>query len=67
MRSMVCDCAVICARAISTLALGWKYTRITATPLYDCDSMCSISLTVVVSDRSKNSTTRFSISSGVRP
>ena len=41
--------------------------RITATPLYDCDSMCSMSLTVVVSARSLMVTMRFSISSAETP
>jgi hypothetical protein len=34
------------------LALGWKNTLITDTPARDCDSMCSMSLTTVVSPRS---------------
>jgi hypothetical protein len=58
---------VICDNATSTFAFGWKYTRITETPLYDCDSMCSMSLTVVVIARSKTVTIRFSISSGDSP
>ena len=33
MRSSVWAMAVTCASAISTLAFGWKYTRMTETPL----------------------------------
>ncbi len=44
--------AVTCATAISIFADGWKNTLIRPTPLSDCDSMCSMSFTVVVSDRS---------------
>ena len=35
--------------------------------MYDCDSMCSMSFTVVVMARSKIVTMRFSISSGEMP
>lgn len=59
--------AVTWESANSTLAFGWKYTRVTETPEYDCDSICSMSFTVVVMARSKMVTMRFSISSGGRP
>src|SRR5579862_3431437 len=48
-------------------AVGCKKTLITATPLYDCDSMCSTLLTKVVSDLSKIDTMRVSISEGTSP
>ena len=38
---------------VSMLAPGWKNTLTTPMPSSDCDSMCSMSLTVVVSARSK--------------
>jgi hypothetical protein len=38
--------ALICA--ISTVALGWKYTRIFAIPVYEQDSMRSVWFTIVV-------------------
>ena len=53
-RSCVCETAVICAMARSMLALGWKKTLTTAMPFSDCDSMCSMLSTVVVSVRSVN-------------
>ena len=58
---------VIWATAASILAPGWKNTLTTLTPCIDCDSMCSISLTVVVIARSLMVTIRFSISSGAIP
>src|SRR5580704_7016583 len=48
-------------------AEGWRNTFTTATPFSDCDSMCSMPLTVVVSDRSKIETMRLDISDGTRP
>ena len=42
--------ALTWATAALMLAPGWKKTLMMARPLMDCDSMCSISLTVVVSD-----------------
>ena len=47
-RSSVCETAVTWATARSIRAPGWKKTLTTATPRSDCDSMCSMSLTVVV-------------------
>ena len=67
MRSMVCDDAVTCAIAISTLALGWKIYPDDRDAVVGLDSMCSMSFTVVVMARSKMVTMRFSISSGERP
>ena len=64
---MVWTMEVICAIASSTFDLGLEENLMTATPLYDCDSMCSMSLTVVVMARSEMVTMRFSISSGEMP
>ncbi len=66
-RRMVCDKAVICAIASSTFTVGWKNMRITETPLYEVDSMCSMSLTVVVMARSSMVTMRSAISCGDIP
>src|SRR5215470_15967889 len=62
-----CDIAEICATAASIFAPGWKKTLITLTPFNDCDSICSMSLTVVVIPRSLGVTIRFSISSAATP
>jgi hypothetical protein len=59
--------AVTCAIARSIVTLGWKYTRMTATPLYDCDSMWSMSFTVVVMERSAMVTMRFAMSLAESP
>ena len=59
--------AVIWATPAEALALGWKNTLTTATPGRLCDSMCSMSLTVVVMARSLVVTIRFSMSSGDNP
>jgi len=66
-RRMVCDCAAICDTALSTEASGWKNTFTTVMPASDCDSMCSMPVRVVVSDRSNWVANRRSISSGGRP
>ena len=66
-RSNVWQIEVIWATPASTLAPSWKYTLMTATPLYDWDSICSMSLTVVVIARSQTVTKRFSISSAATP
>ena len=50
--SSVCEIAVTCAVAASIFALGWKKIFTTPTPASDWLSMCSMSLTVVVSARS---------------
>jgi hypothetical protein len=65
--SSVCTLAVTWARAISTLALGWKKTLMMPMPFNDCDSTCSMSLTSVVSERSTLKTIRVDISSADRP
>src|SRR4051812_31486088 len=66
-RRIVCESAVICAIAISTFAFGCRNTRITETPLYEVDSMCSMSLTVVVIALSSTVMTRSVISFGESP
>src|SRR5258706_12648827 len=48
-------------------AVGCRNTLMTATPFNDCDSMCSMLLTLVVRERSKMETMRVSISEGARP
>ena len=58
---------MICETAASIDAPGWKNTLITATPFTVCDSMCSMSLTVVVIARSSTVTMRRSMSSGANP
>src|SRR3954447_5161885 len=58
---------VICATAEATFTCGWKKTLMTATPARDCDSMCSMSLTVVVMARSLLDTMRWDICSDDRP
>src|SRR5271166_5409482 len=50
---MVCDIAVTCARAVAISTFGWKNTFTTPMPFIVWLSMCSMLLTVVVSDRSK--------------
>ena len=49
-RSCVCDDRGHLRDRGSMFAPGWKKTLTTAMPRSDCDSMCSMSLTVVVSD-----------------
>ena len=67
MRRIVCESAVIWAMAPATWMPGWKKTRITATPGYEFDSMCSMSLTAVVMKRSSLETMRSAISCGGMP
>ncbi len=59
--------ALTCATAASIFAPGWKKTLMTPTPVSDWLSMCSISLTVVVNDRSLTVTMRDSMSAGDVP
>src|SRR5205809_247131 len=59
--------AVTSASAAPMLASGWKKTRISPTPAIDCDSMCSMLLTVVVIARSEMVTMRPSTSFGDSP
>ena len=66
-RRVVCIIAVVCARAVWMFAVGWKKTLITPIPLSDWDSMCSMSLTVMVRPRSALVTMRSAISSGAIP
>ncbi len=66
-RRMVCDSAVISAIDVSTRVPGCRNTLMTATPGYDVDSMCSMSLTVVVIARSSIVTMRSAISCGGIP
>ncbi len=51
--STTCAIAVTWAIAALTLTSGWKNTLTTPTPGSDCDSICSMSFTVVVICRSK--------------
>ena len=66
-RTCACVLATICASAVWILALGWKNTLMIDTPPSDCDSMCSMSLTVVVRLRSVTETMRSAISLAGRP
>ena len=65
--STACEAAASCATAASTLALGWKKTLMMERPGRDCDSMCSMSLTEVVKERSQRMVTTSAISSGEMP
>ena len=65
--SSVCTAAVVCARPAWMFAVGWKNILITATPESEVESMCSMSLTMVVSARSVWPVMRWPISSGARP
>jgi hypothetical protein len=49
--SCVCETAVICALAMRISTFGWKNTLMMPRPLYEVASICSMSLTVVVSPR----------------
>ena len=66
-RTVVCTIAVTWESAIWMLAWGRKKILITPTPFTDCDSMCSISLTVIVMPRSELVTMRSAISLGAKP
>ncbi len=50
---MGCEMALTCAVAESMLAPGWKKILTMERPEADVDSMCSMSLTVVVTDQLK--------------
>src|SRR5579859_4376913 len=63
----VCELAVICARALSILADGWRNTLTTAMPLRDCDSIWLMSSTTVVRFRSVMEMIRSAMSCGARP
>src|ERR1700723_4508898 len=58
---------VTSATALPMSTCGWKKILMTAMPLSDCDSMCSMSLTVVVMPRSLLKTMRVDISWAERP
>src|ERR1700748_2057118 len=66
-RSCVWAMAVTCATAAAMFTFGWKKILMTAMPFSDWDSMCSMLLTVVVSDRSEFTVIRLAICSGERP
>src|ERR1700761_320707 len=59
--------AVTCAIPAYKFACGWKKILTTAMPFMDCDSMCSILFTVVVSARSVIYTMRSDMSWGEKP
>src|SRR5580692_8546060 len=59
--------AEISATALATFTCGWKKILMTAMPFSDCDSICSMSLTVVVMPRSALNTMRLAICSADRP
>ena len=66
-RTVLCAVAVSSDIAISTRAPGWKKTLTILRPFMLWDSMCSMSLTVVVSERSYWVAMRSSMSSAVSP
>jgi hypothetical protein len=66
-RTCVCEIATTCASAVWMFAFGWKKILMTDTPESDVDSMCSMSLTVVVRLRSVCPVRRLPISCGERP
>ncbi len=66
-RTLAVPTAVNCAIAMSILAPGWKNTLVILRPFTVCDSMCSMSLTAVVSERSYCEPIRSSISSALKP
>jgi hypothetical protein len=66
-RSCACMMDTTCASAVWMLASGWKKTLMMATPASDCDSMCSMSLTVVVRLRSLCAVMRWPISCADSP
>src|SRR5215469_4760766 len=66
-RSITWLIEVTWATAFATFTCGWKKTLITAMPLSEFDSMCSMSFTVVVMPRSLLETIRFDICSADSP
>ncbi len=64
-----CDCSIATtwAIAVGILAFGWKKILMMAKPANDSDSMCSMSLTVVVRLRSLTDVMRWPISCADRP
>ena len=59
--------AVTSATAMPMSTCGWKKILMMARPISDCDSMCSMSLTVVVMPRSLGDAMRLAICSADRP
>ena len=66
-RTCVCSAATTCAIAVWMLAFGWKKILMIVMPASDCDSMCSMSLTVVVRPRSFCAAMRWPISCAGSP
>ncbi len=66
-RTWVCIDATTCEMAVWMLAVGWKNTLMTVMPASEVDSMCSMSLTTVVSPRSLDEAMRCPISCAGRP
>ena len=66
-RSCACSIATTCAIAVWMFAVGWKKTLMTVMPFSDVDSMCSMSLTVVVRLRSFCAAIRCPISVAGNP
>jgi hypothetical protein len=64
-----CDCsmATTWAMAVGIFAFGWKKILMMDRPASDCDSMCSISLTVVVRLRSLTAVIRWPTSCADSP
>jgi hypothetical protein len=64
-----CDCMIdtTCASAVWMFAVGWKNTLMTVMPASERDSMCSMSLTVVVRPRSLWPAMRCPISCALSP
>src|SRR5258706_14161937 len=66
-RTCVCTAATVWAIADWMLTLGWKNTLMTEMPGSEVDSICSISLTVVVRPRSLEDAMRCPISCAGSP
>ncbi len=67
LRSCTWQIAVTCDTASPTFTCGWKKILIRPIPFSDCDSIWSMSFTVVVMPRSLLNTMRFDISCAERP
>src|ERR1700733_8226037 len=65
--SNVCEIAVTCAFAVAILTDGWKKILTMPKVVYEFASMCSMSLTVVVNERSNGVMMRPTIWSGGKP
>src|SRR5512143_3219008 len=64
---IVCEIAVTCALAMLMSTVGWKKILTMPKPGYEFASMCSMSLTVVVSARCETVVMRPAIWSAGRP